>query len=596
MRAPTFALAASLLMCLTPAGALAADADALAPEESLRQALRAAGRDPARADAAADAPTLRAAILDLYALVGAAPTPLGLARLDAALADLPADVEAPAARLLAAMNEAARLRHEAFAQVSVEDARFAHEATLRAAPPTPEEEARLADIAARIDADKMATAGDLALRAVAQARLDLAAADAAGVAFVDPLGAVQIAGDGDDVHAADRTLLIDLGGDDEHANNAGATMPDFVIEAFPGCITTGGLDCTPLHPSRNSLALQSVFGRPCSFDATQAPFIGLAYAADADRHAQEQLQEQNLPALQRFLASPGGPTMQRAQQLAASPAPRLDCLPHDGDVEGWAEDFHTRGILTDGDEHVVAVALDLGGSDRYAPPREFNDINDGDNAAGCDTRWMGEEGKLWARNLTAGSAFAGVGILWDTDGDDFYGGRSLTQGVGHVGGVGVLVDEGQGSDEYVGVRLAQGAAIFASVGVLFDEGGHDRYALENDVAFFNEFEHFIGCDASTRDGQGRANFNGVAALVDLAGDDTYFVQQHAPEVPGASRDDPTTTQGSTGTRLNVGPSPINGAAALGFGLLYDGAGADSYSRPGRADGATDASGTFVDRA
>lgn len=585
----------SLLLLAAPFPAAAVEAQGPSVSATYAELLALAGHDLVQAPLREDV-TLREAILDLYDLVGAVPTARGLATLDADLARLPAEVEAPSARLLAAMNDAARLRHEAFARVSVDDARFARDATLRGAPLTTEETERLEAVFARIDFGKMATAGDMVLRATALARTQLQGAHLA-VGFVDPLGAVQIAGSGNDVHEVDRTLLIDLGGDDVHSNNAGATMPDFIIQAFPGCITTGGPDCTPLHPSRNELALESVFGRPCSFDATAAPYVTMAYATDADRHLAEQQAQPSLPALQRFLTSPSGATMTRANELSSSPQPDTRCLPQGaGDAEGWASDFVTRGILTDGDEHVVAVALDLGGNDIYAPPREFNDINDGDNAAGCDTRWMGEEGKLWARNLTAGSSFAGVGVLWDTAGSDLYGGRSLTQGVGHVGGVGILVDEGRGHDVYSGVRLAQGAAIFASVGLLYDEGGHDRYALENDVAFFNEFEHFIGCDASTRDGQGRANFNGVAGLVDLAGNDVYFVQQHAPHVPGASRDDPTTTQGSTGTRLNIGPHPVNGAAALGAALLYDGAGQDSYTRPGRADGTSDATGAFIDAA
>lgn len=585
MRIAPLLIALALLLPLGAAGPSPTDS----PGDVLARVATRAGLDIPGAATPEEA-TLRDAILAHYALVGAVPTAAGLAKLDASLATVPADVQGPVSRLLVAMDEAARMRHDAFSRVSVEDARFAAAATLRT--PTPDERARLAELATRMDLPRMVAAARLTLDATAQARAELAAVDPevlAGVAFVDPLGSIEISGTTNDVLVANRTLQVDLGGDDWWQNNAGASMPDFVIEAFPGCITTGGLDCTPLSPNRNGNSLESVFGRKCSFDATQAPFIAQAYLGDVDAHVQQQMAQQSLPALQRFVT---GPTAARAGELAASPRPDTGCAP-DG-TDAWTQDFVTKGILGDGDEHVVALALDLAGNDRYAPLREFNDINDGDNAAGCDTRPLGDAGALWNRNLTAGSAFAGIGLLWDADGEDFYGGRSLTQGVGHMGAVGVLVDEGADPDEYSGVRLAQGAGIFVALGLLLDDGGDDRYALENDAPFFNEFEHFIGCDVSTRDGQGRANFNAIGALVDLAGNDAYFVQDHADDVPGASRDDPTTTQGSTGTRLNIGPSPVNGAAALGLGLLWDLDGRDTYTRPGRADGVTDEKGLFVD--
>lgn len=544
----------------------------------------------------ADETTLRAAILELYALQGAVPTAEGLAKLDAALAATPAGLQTPTARILAAMNAAALLRNEALAGLNVEDARFAYDRTLSPAPLTDADAARLDAILPLIDLPKMVAASELVLRAIERATPEYERAIAAGLApegtvFLDPLGAVEIAGTASEQHIANRTLLVDLGGDDWWSNNAGATFPEFVIEAFPGCITTGGLDCTPLSKGRNDDALASIFGRTCSFDGTKAPFVGLAAAEAGRREASNQSTAPSLPAAQRFATSLPG----YGRAASDTVEPDTGCLPQDADDVGpWSDDFVNKGILTDGDEHVVAVGLDLAGNDRFAPDRVFNDINDGDNAPGCDTRSMGEAGKLWERNLTAGSAFAGVGILWDTQGDDFYGGRSIAVGTGHVGGVGIVVDQGNGNDDHSAVRFAHGTAFFSAMGVLLDEGGNDRYALENDVPFFNEFEHFIGCDVSTRDGIGRANFNGIAALVDVAGNDVYFTQPHDPSIPGASRDDVTTTQGSTGTRLNIGPYPISEVGALGFGLLWDHEGDDTYNRPGRDDAMFDQKGTFLD--
>lgn len=595
------ALASVLLALLVAPYALPVTAGDEVREASALDALRAhafgavvePGVPPALASL--DDVTLEDAVLGLYALTGTVLTDAGHARLAAAAQGLPAEIAEPTALVLAAMNEAAALRHAAFVQVSVEDARFAWAATQHATPLTADEEMRLEALLPRIDLDTMAEAAWLVLSAIEEARPALALAASSGPTgqlFADPANLVHIHGVGDDVLSTDATLAIDLGGNDVWENNAGATMPDFIIQAFPGCITTGGLDCTPLAEKRNGPALASVFGRRCSFNAIDAPFLALDHAEATDAFLEEQLDTPSVPALTSFLTTT---TPAAATAIANSLAVDDGCLPSDaGDAGPWSADLLTKGIVSDGDEHVVAVAIDLGGDDRYAPPKEFNAINNGSNGPGCDSRDMGEDGKLWSRNLTAAGAFAGIGVLWDEAGTDFYGGRSLVQGTGHVGGVGVLVDRGNGNDRYEAVRLGQGAAIFAALGVLYDEAGDDEYAMVNDIAFFNEFEHFIGCDVSTRDGQGRANFNGVALLYDGDGDDTYHVQVHDPSIPGAERDDPTTTQGSTGTRLNIGPSPVNQLAALGFGALVDRAGADSYTRPGRADGVTDTSGTFVD--
>lgn len=570
------------------------------PSARLWEGAGAAGLSPpADAPALADleAGTLRAGVLELYALVGAVPTERGLARLDAGLAEVPPDVQAPAALVLAAMNEAARMRHAAFAGVPVDDLAFAYRAGLRS-DLSAAEEVRLSSVVARVDRAGMAAAAALVLDAVATARpllADAAASHGAALSdlnWTDPLGAVQISGAADHVHTEDRTLQIDLGGDDDWKNNAGATFPEFLIKAVPGCITTGGLDCMPLHPKRQGTAVRSLLGRECSVNLVAPVFHGQAYAQAVEDEVEAQLDGPDPDGAAAFATEE---TPAAAGQAAASTDPDTRCLPQGpDDVEPWAGDFVTKGILSDGDEHLVAVALDVAGNDRFAPPKSFNKMVDGTNPAGCDSRDMGEEGKLWDRNLTAGSGFAGVGVLWDGEGSDFYGGRSLTQGSGHVAGVGVLVDRGRGNDHYVAVRVAQALGLAGGFGMIHDDGGDDRYELRNDIPFFNEFEHFIGCDVSTRDGQGRANFVGVGVLLDEAGDDVYFVQQHDEDIPGAARDDPTTTQGSTGVRLNVGPHPVNELMAAGRGLLWDRGGQDSYTRPGRGNGCMSLGGTFLD--
>lgn len=542
--------------------------------------------------------SLRTEILTYYGLVGAELTPRGLASLDAGLAELPEELHEPTALLLSTVIAATIVRDSVFAGISADDATWASAASQNADLLTAADIARLDAIGARIDLARMVAAGALTIAAVERATdAYRALVDANPTAYdpvqwTDPLGIIEVSGTQDNVHARDLLIGVDLGGNDLWSNNAGATMPDFIIQAFPGCITTLGLDCTALWPSRNGPAMQALMGRVCSWNLVTPAFVGADYATGTAEAAASG----DVSALAPRVADDGPDALARAAESAA-----LDtgCLPQGGDdVEAWTDDFITRGRLSNGDEHSVTVAIDVAGDDVFAPPKTFNNMNNGGNAAGCDYRHWGEAGKIIDRNLTAGSAFAGVGVLFDGAGNDYYEGRSLTQGVGHVGAVGIQVDDGDGDDHYAGVRFAQGMALFVALGLLDDRGGNDRYELKNNVPFFNEFEAFVGCDVSTRDGQGRANFNGIAALVEHAGDDVYYTQDHIAEglfLPGASRDDATTTQGSTGFRLNIGPSELHDLAAAGRGLLWDRGGLDAYSRPGRGDGCFDSGGSFLDQ-
>lgn len=591
-------LLTAALLVPTAVGAVADRAHDPAPNGP-GAALAAAGADPVAVDTIVDrleGTSLKAEVLELYGLVGAVPTASGVAGVDAFVDCVPEPAQPSTALLLASLNEAAQLRHAALAGVSADEIRFA-----RSIGPGEElsttDQHRLTAITSEIDLPQLSQAAAIVTEAVERTEPELSTlssdASLSDLSCRDPLNLTRVAGTGDDRHDVSTTLAIDLGGNDNWTNNAGAVHPDVVIQALPGCSTTGGVDCTPLDEDRNGPALESVSGRECSAEAGEPTFTLLDTPGLVLDHAKEQSQQPSVPALTGFLT---GDVPAHAGQAGDQARTDTGCLPQGAsDAEDWTEDFVTRGIVSDGDEHVAALALDLAGDDRFAPDRTFNAMNNGNNAAGCDTRDMGEEGKLWDRNLTAGGAFTGIGILWDEDGADFYGGRSLTQGTGHVGAVGMLVDRGADPDEYSAVRIAQGAGLVAALGVLYDDGGADAYRLENDVPYFNEFEHFVGCDVSTRDGQGRANFNAGGWLIDEAGDDVYHVDSHDPSVPGASRDDPTTTEGSTGTRINVGPHPVDGLAALGLGLLYDGAGADEYKRADRADGTTDPRGVFVDR-
>jgi hypothetical protein len=186
------------------------------------------------------------------------------------------------------------------------------------------------------------------------------------------------------------------------------------------------------------------------------------------------------------------------------------------------------------------------------------------------------------RLATEGAAWSGVGILIDGAGADHYVGKTLTQGVGHVGGVGILDDEGIGDDSYLAIRNAQGVGL-GGMGILRDHGGNDTYgwyqprAIDPAAPFQRAFsvgviDELGRCDSMPRAYQGVAILGGVGVLYDGAGDDTY-------------RGAPAGLQDNAVPGLNLPTGSQGWGFAGGFGVLDDEAGHDTYEGMlGRGDG------------
>ncbi len=222
-----------------------------------------------------------------------------------------------------------------------------------------------------------------------------------------------------------------------------------------------------------------------------------------------------------------------------------------------------RGV----DTFRVALALDLGGNDRYeSPPPSF------------------------AQAGIQGAGIGGVGILWDVAGDNTYAATTQAQGFGGgtsipvqcpqtcaripVPGLGILISTG-GADRYTASDRAQGMGeglaltmmpINAGlsgpgIGILFDRAGNDEYRI-------------LAHDAA---GIG-SGIGGVGLLLDANGDDTYSGGSQGA-VPSAPRPLPTRSQALgcvTGTPGCIMMEPD--FLRFGVAILVDFGGHDSYSR------------------
>jgi hypothetical protein len=156
-----------------------------------------------------------------------------------------------------------------------------------------------------------------------------------------------------------------------------------------------------------------------------------------------------------------------------------------------------------------------------------------------------------------GSGLGGVGVLWDSLGDDRYRAAERSQGFAQLG-AGVLIDAA-GNDDY-GLGLAgQGAALFGGA-LLLDREGIDRYEV-------------------LRDGQGYGGPGGCGTLVDLSGNDQYEAVRDPVRAgrPDPRADDKATTSNAQGAGVGRrGDEPGRKSYAGGIGVLVDVAGNDEY--------------------
>jgi hypothetical protein len=180
--------------------------------------------------------------------------------------------------------------------------------------------------------------------------------------------------------------------------------------------------------------------------------------------------------------------------------------------------------------------------------------------AGNDVYW---EGSL--------SAARPVLVVVDLAGNDRYSGKAVGIQGGAVLGVSLLIDR-QGDDAYEAGDVAQGSAL-GGVGILIDAAGNDRYTADRRAQ-----GQAIGGVGLLIDGAGDDVYRaallaqgvggplGFGLLDDLAGNDTYYA---GGKYPSPYDDSP----GHGGWSQGVGVGP-RGVANGGIGVLLDGGGDD----------------------
>jgi len=336
-----------------------------------------------------------------------------------------------------------------------------------------------------------------------------------------PAGLMLIGDKGPNVYGMDASLIIDLGGDDLYINNAGAPVYEIHKRAvsgirFPTAVVIDFAGDDRYISSGFAAVASGFFGLGIILDMAGNDFYaGGRLSLGASFFGMGCLMD--MAGNDTYVCSEGG------QGCAFFGAAHL--------FDGKGDDLYQGPKFVQGFGGPMGLGqlYDLRGKDHYRAGWK--------HGSSYGTKGIYEacsQGVGWGfRKHAAG----GIGILFDSGGDDVYEAGNFSQGTGYFLGLGVLRDNA-GHDVYRGSRYCQGAAAHQGAGALLDFNGNDVYS---------------GKIAAN---QGAAWDLSVACLVDYAGNDCY----------------------------KAGDLSLGAGAQNGMGLFFDGEGNDRYESPARSLG------------
>lgn len=384
--------------------------------------------------------------------------------------------------------------------------------------------------------------------------------------FYSPLGRIVISGTGNDTHTeTDCAILVDLGGDDTHSGNAGATSSyEIPISVAVDC---GGNDKyindNPNLPSQGC----GILGAGILLDAS---------GKDQYR-AVKMAQGCGLFGMGILLDVEGDDNykLETSGQGCGyfGIGMNLDISGNDtrylfGDGQGFGG-VGGVGICADyqgDDEYTAEPYEDVAHRGDYHSENKIN-VNSA-QGAGMGRRGDGSDGHSWA---------GGLGALIDIKGKDHYYSGNWTLGCGYWFGTG-LVYEGEGDDLYESVYFTQASGAHYCIGAIVDEGGNDTHKLWETagagIAFGWDFTNALLYDRGGNDryeakiiSLACAQIRSNAFLIDTGGDDYYQLQKGQQGFAAATwREDYSIPN-------NLSPYD---ALAKSFALLLDIGGSDKY--------------------
>ena len=193
-------------------------------------------------------------------------------------------------------------------------------------------------------------------------------------------------------------------------------------------------------------------------------------------------------------------------------------------------------FLPRSDGHRISVLLDHGGNDRYEAIGPGSDPSSATLGLGILWDTEGDDHHLGTRQAQA-SALFGAALLVDGGGDNHFvaGGHAQAHAIAGL----AILHASPGKDRFTAQTHAQGSAGPLGVAVLIDPSGDDRYTLDN-TPLSRPSSQLPGHNSSMGQGagrglrgdarSGRSAAGGIGILIDLAGDDRYLAQVFAQGV------------------------------------------------------------------
>jgi hypothetical protein len=437
---------------------------------------------------------------------------------DRAWQDVPEPLRGPLSRLIAESLHALVVRSEAFR--ACDDASLA---VLKGGPPKTDDEIIKYIRAARtVDMQRLWLAGALAADATDRA---LAALTALGpevdvprtLTVETPYGDIIIGSRANDLHTRDAWILVELGGNDVYANNAGAVAPGDAGLAV--CLDLGGDD---VYSS----------GRDFVQGAAYAGVGILVDAGGTDRYLAGDYAQGTAVLGVAMLRDLAGSDVYRGEAMVQGAGYLgVGIL---NDVAGDDRYFASAYAQGEGRTMGLGLCADLDGDDAYSAGGRFRDTSRDGRSFLSQAQGHGEgfflrtiqDGKT---TRMAGIYPGGIGLLYDRRGNDRYDGGVFCQGSSYCFALGMLVDAA-GNDTYRGYWYAQGNCAHYAVAGCFDASGDDTYWARHQAQgngrdfsaalFFDGGgnDRYRSEDRSLGSGDLRGGFG---VFVDRAGDDTY---------------------------------------------------------------------------
>ncbi|MBN2463999.1 HEAT repeat domain-containing protein [candidate division WOR-3 bacterium] len=269
-----------------------------------------------------------------------------------------------------------------------------------------------------------------------------------------PLGRVVVSGFHNDQHLENAALLIDLGGDDTHLNNAGATGPDGGVAV---CLDHAGND---KYLASDSSYVQG-FG-----------FLGIGMLVDLAGNdvyeAKHFSQGVGIMGVGVLWDKAGNDTFSAHTFCQGAGMFGLGTMLDDSGNDVYDCASNGQGSAT---TLGLGILSDLEGNDKYRL------ACDSSKDAMGGMPGYGQGGALsfraypWEKKLVA---YGGVGMLVDDKGNDEYVSKGWNcQGGSYIMSLGVLVDN-EGNDHYV-CGTGQGSGIHVTNAILIDKKGDDVY-------------------------------------------------------------------------------------------------------------------------